>query len=167
MKKEIRNRIVSLITTTIFLFSSTYIWFNYRTIRTNAENNYMGNMFLSLEEIGNNNYDDLFPVTDEEGLEQEGHIIKVKNNANYKTTYKLVFIPDSNNTLNNKFIKYSYNVNGGNYSKPKTIDNNLITVDSISNKNINTYNIKIWIDYNANNEVMNKTFSYKIGLESA
>ena len=166
-KKEIRKRIISLITTTLFLFVSTYIWFNYRTIRTNAETKYFNNAYLEIKEVSNEDLTDLLPTTDEEGSKQEGTTFKVKNNSNNNIAYKLMFVPDNNNTLNNKFIKYSYNVNGGKYSTPKVIDdNNLITIDSISNKNINTYNLKIWIDYEAGNEIMNKTFSYRIGLES-
>ena len=164
--KELIRRIISLIVTTTFLFVSTYIWFNYRTIRTNVENQYSNNnRYLDIEEVSNS-LENLFPVTDEEGLKGEGSIIKVKNSSKNKIKYRLMFVPTKGNTLDNKFIKYSYNLNGGNYSNPQTINNNLIAIDNISSKDINTYNLKIWIDYDATNDIMNKVFSYRIGLES-
>ena len=166
-QKETTKRVISLITTTAFLFISTYIWFNFRTLRTTAQPKYFNNKFLEIIETNNGNQENIFPTTDEDGFKQDGSIIKVKNNSNKNIQYKLLIVPNNSNTLNSKYIKYSYSINGGEYSNPKAINNdNLIAIDNISNYSINTYNIKMWIDYNAGNDIMNKTYTYRLGLES-
>ncbi|MGN0973755.1 MAG: hypothetical protein ACI4OT_03340 [Bacilli bacterium] len=168
-KKELRNRIKRIISTSLFLILSTYLWFSFSPLRSKAlDNTYFSQAFLQIEEVGNSVLlEDVYPQLDEYGLENEGYTFKIINNNNKSVKYKLSFVADSNNTLDNKYIRYSYNVNGGEYSVPQNLsDEGILVIDSIGNSSENTYNLKFWIDYNAGNEIMNKSFNARIGVQA-
>ena len=110
--------------------------------------------------------DNVYPSTDEEGMKTDGYTFQIYNNSGKEIKYKLSFITEEANTIDNKYIKYSYNINDGEYSAPQTLEDNSVILNSIDGKKENTYNVKFWIDEDAGNEIMNKVFSTRIGLES-
>ena len=168
MDKEIIRRLKNILFTTLFLIGSTYVWANNITVQAKTiSNSYFNNAYLSISEVSGGVFmENAYPITDEEGMETIGYTFKVDNSANGQISYKLMFISDGENTIDNKFIKYSYNINDGEYTKPQLLSENSTITSDVSGKSSNTYNIKFWIDENATNEIMNKTFSTRIGLES-
>lgn len=168
-KKELRNRIKRIIFTSLFLILSTYLWFSSSPLRLKAlDSTYFKQAFLQIEEVGNSVIlEDAYPQLDEYGLESEGYTFKIINNNNNKVKYKINFVSDSSNTLDNKYIRYSYNVNGGAYSEPQYLsDDGLLIIDNLNSLTENIYNLKFWIDYDAGNEIMNKSFSARIGVQA-
>lgn len=168
-KKEFRSRIKRIILTSLFLILSTYLWFSFSPLRSQAlDNTYFKQAFLQIEEVGNGVLlEYAYPQLDEYGLEHEGYTFKIVNNNNKEVKYKINFISGENNTLDNKYIRYSYNVNGGNYSVPQNLsDEGLLVIDNLNSSSENIYNLKFWIDCNAGNEIMNKTFSARIGVQA-
>lgn len=169
-KKEIKKRVISLISTSLFLVGSTYLWANFKTIQTEAlgKGGAMDQMYLSIEEVGESVLmEEVYPESDASGMKHDGYTFKICNSKNKKVRYKLSFITDSSNTLDNKYIRYTYNVNGGEYMPVKNLgEDAFVTIDSVSSLDENTYNLKFWIDYDAGNEIMNKSFSARIGVQS-
>ena len=169
MDREIKRRLKNIIVNIVFLVNATIVWTNYRTIRTEAQTpqSYLNNAYLVFSEVSKGvAMDNVYPSTDEEGMTTDGYTFKVYNNSNKNISYKVNFITEDQNTIDNKYIKYSYNINDGEYSVPQTLEDNKVILNDIDGKKENTYNIKFWIDENAGNEIMNKVFSTKIGVES-
>lgn len=169
-KKDRRNTIFSLISTFLFLVVSTYCWYHYKTVQLDVVslNRSFNQMYLSLEEVGDSVLmKEVYPESDEQGMKQNGYTFKIRNTKDMKVEYKLVFMTDDSNTLDNKYIRYTYNVNGGDYHIPRNLgEDRLVIIDSISSDSVKVYNLKFWIDFNAGNEIMNKSFSARIGVQS-
>ena len=73
-KKEFRSRIKRIILTSLFLILSTYLWFSFSPLRSQAlDNTYFKQAFLQIEEVGNGVLlEYAYPQLDEYGLELFG-----------------------------------------------------------------------------------------------
>lgn len=112
------------------------------------------------------------PMSDSEGMSQVGYTFDVKNAGDVVLKYRVLLELDSSitNQLDNNKIKYSYNINNGPYSEIKKLDDSLIiikenTVNYETGSNIDTINIKFWIDYNVNTSDSGKIFRAQIVVD--
>lgn len=91
----------------------------------------------SLEKITLTNKD---IYNDEEGLKTKKHVLSLTNNTNIDKEYKVYFIEDENNTINN--IKYSFNQK----DILKLGEGNLFTEGTIRKGESINISYNIWID---------------------
>ena len=126
-----------------------------------------------------------YPITDEKGMELSPYTLTLKNTCNIAAAYELSLTTDSNNTLNEKYLKTNLinkteNVTFG-IKNLNTLDNIVLDdnlVETLTNKNMisinNTYllangvlnpdeevqyELRLWLDKEAPNETMNSKFT--------
>ena len=131
----------------------------------------------SIEKNNNNNQfeyeiniDKAVPISDEEGLNGDSFIFKVRNNGTIPVDYT-IYLDDSplesgEERISDEYVKYSLIKN----EKSKTpellssLDERKLDTGRIFNGTTNEYELRIWVDHNASNEAMNKVFDAKIRL---
>ena len=111
-----------------------------------------------------------YPMTDEDGLKNEGIQFSVANTGTLPAKYRITLVEDSNNTLTNNYIKYVFYKEGEPVGTPALLSSLsslvLVPAEDIANGSKTNYTLKLWIDENAGNETQGKTFQAKIRVES-
>lgn len=119
------------------------------------------------------NLENLYPMTNTEGLNQTAHEFSVTNNGNITARYQVRLELD--NTIKNmipvEYIKLSYSIDGSNYSEPvllSDLGSNLVFVkDLILEKTkSNSFGIKLWVDLSAPNDIQGKEFKARVIVDS-
>ena len=117
--------------------------------------------------------DNLYPMTDTEGLKQMSHEFTVTNKGNIDARYQIRLELDDTKSdmVDIRYIKMSYQVNGGDYSEPVLLSD--LNSSLVFTKNIivkpnesNTYGIKLWIDLSASNDIQGKEFKARVVVDS-
>ena len=117
--------------------------------------------------------DNLYPMTDTEGLKQTSHEFTVTNKGNIDARYQVRLELDDTKSdmVDIRYIKMSYQVNGGDYSEPVLLSD--LNSSLVFTKNIivkpnesNTYGIKLWIDLSASNDIQGKEFKARVVVDS-
>ena len=117
--------------------------------------------------------DNLYPMKDTEGLKQTSHEFTVTNKGNIDARYQVRLELDDTKSdmVDIRYIKMSYQVNGGDYSEPVLLSD--LNSSLVFTKNIivkpnesNTYGIKLWIDLNASNDIQGKEFKARVVVDS-
>jgi len=110
----------------------------------------------------------MYPMTDKEGLSQNDNLsFVIKNTGDYKTYYN-VYIEETSSSMMKPVIRYSASKNKEGYNILKTLaDDNYIASENVLDIGASdTYNVKFWLNSNADNNYMNKTFSARIVVEA-
>ena len=127
--------------------------------------------------------EEAYPVTDEEGKEQEGYQFTIKNTCNTSATYQVNLeekdLEESIKRLSDEYIKVSLNDSTGKNlddyeSTEATIKeedfqadkSHKLTSGSLGPNEEETYTLKLWMDYDtpAIDSVMNAAFESKISV---
>lgn len=123
------------------------------------------------------NLDNLYPMTDQQGLALDYHEFTVTNNGTVDARYLVrLELSDTGNMISPKYIKVSYSKNDGSYSKPVLLsdlneslvllDNQQINKAEVDTHQIDTYRIKLWIDISAPNDMQGKHFEVRVIVDS-
>lgn len=160
--------IISLLT--ILLISSSYAWLKV-TLRS-SKNNFIKGAALSLKMDdsmeGGINLTTAIPIPDEEGLSNIPYRFTINNDGEIDSTYTIYLDNlelDTNQTrVDDKYIKYSLTKNGIS-SGAKLLNNRELDTGIIDKNTTDSYELRIWVDYNATNEAMNTTFKGQIRVE--
>lgn len=119
------------------------------------------------------NIENLYPMTNTEGLTQNSHEFTVTNNGNIDARYQVRLELDTteNNMVSIEYIKLAYSIDGSDYSEPvllSNLDSSLTFLRNVILKptESNTIGIKLWIDINASNEIQGKTFKARVAVDS-
>ena len=156
MKKKIYILIIALIITL------TIVGTSYGYLRVERETN---NTTLTLDtlnvilltDIENVTMDNLYPMTDEEGLKNEKVTFKIQNTETIDATYKVRLV-DKNviSTMLNKDVRYQLSRKNETTGTKEVLpisnldDTGLIDSGVIEAGDIYTYELIMWIEYNAN-----------------
>ena len=127
--------------------------------------------------------EEAYPVTDEEGKEQEGYQFTIKNTCNTSATYQVNLeekdLEESIKRLSDEYIKVSLNDSTGKNlddyeSTEATIKeedfqadkSHKLTSGSLGPNEEETYTLKLWMDYDTPpiDDVMNAAFESKISI---
>ena len=117
--------------------------------------------------------DNIYPMTDTEGLKQMSHEFTVTNKGNIDARYQVRLELDDTKSdmVDIRYIKMSYQVNGEDYSEPVLLSD--LNSSLVFTKNIivkpnesNTYGIKLWIDLSASNDIQGKEFKARVVVDS-
>ena len=139
---------------------------------------YTGNLQIDYTRTGNLiNLTKAYPKTNTEGLQEEGYSFNITNNGNIDARYQIRLELDNSNTLPLEYIKMAYIRTKSNSTQtdeeiePILLSNLNNTLTFISDKQIgagkeDSYNLKLWIDYNAPNDIQGKTFKATIVVDS-
>ena len=119
------------------------------------------------------NIENLYPMTDAEGLQQMSHEFTVTNTGNIEARYQVRLELDEtlSDMVDIRYIKLSYQVNGGEYSTPILLSDLNSSMAFIQNVVVapnqsNHYGIKLWIDLSAPNDIQGKMFKARVVVDS-
>lgn len=113
------------------------------------------------------------PVSDTKGLENDPYIFKVVNNSNSKIKYRITFNNNKDKieksgreVLPNKYLRYTLKENNNDFIEPLNLSDDGIIYETTINANSSiTFEFKMWLDYNSDNNAMNKVFVGKVEIE--
>lgn len=153
----------SLILLTIVIGTSYALFSTVRTSKKTVEVE-AGTFKISFLDSNYINLENTYPMTDEEGLNTSAYKFTITNNGTLNGKYNISLEESSENTLDKSYIKYSIKEGDGTWSTPALLSNGIILTD---NKQLNSsdhvdYELKLWLDESAPNEVQGTKYQAKI-----
>lgn len=127
-----------------------------------------GTFVINFKEKNTIDLKNAVPMTDQEGMNTESYVFSVNNTGSLDAKYDISLEENSNNTLDRKYVKYSIKEGDGEWSSPALLSTglNLKTSRSLGSGATDSYEIKIWLDENATNEVQGKTYGAKVVINA-
>lgn len=127
-----------------------------------------GTFVINFKEKNTIDLKNAVPMTDQEGMNTESYVFSVNNTGSLDAKYDISLEENSNNTLDRKYVKYSIKEGDGEWSKPALLSTglNLKTGRSLGSGATDSYEIKIWLDETATNEVQGKTYGAKVVINA-
>ena len=175
LNKEILKRITSIVALSLFLVFSTVFVFIPNSNELLAALSFMnrqGNFYV--EEVSKAlHMKETIPMHDEDALDYDGYTFKVVNNTKKDINYQIVFKNNKNvllakgyNPLDNNKVRYNLDLNNSNTINPRNLtDEGIIYIGTIKANSEDTFNLKMWIDWEAGNEILGTVFQAKINIE--
>lgn len=160
----------------VILLTASYALFTYskssdikKTLRT-------GTLILNLEEEEGLTLMDSAPISDSEALNGDSYNFTIHNTGTETSKYQIYLLDDeekyqSDNCTDKKFpwskIKYSITKNNSN-SEVGHLDakNGIITTTTLNSGTTDHYQLRLWIDQNASNEVAGLHFHAKMQVKA-
>lgn len=161
-----------------FVINDSFSIFNYA--KEGSENIIISTGGIEAEIISEEsalNLENLYPVSDSEGLTGVPFIFSMTNTSSKSLNYTIRIESNTEklaecklddgtscSELSTNYIKFSYKKNDGKYSEPAILgkNDNIIASGTISGKEKITSSIILWIDSSATNEIMNQYFYGKV-----
>lgn len=172
-KRQLYKLGLPIILGTILLLGVSYAWFTLTLSGTKNNTIYTGNLALILSDEMSDGLlmEDAIPVPDAVGERSTAYTFTVENvgnlNSNYTVYLDNLSLESGESLLQDKFIKYQLTKNGQVISQDllsstgshpnRILDGGFLTPGSK-----NTYELKLWLDYDATGEAMNKVFRGQI-----
>lgn len=176
LKNKIRGVLV-LFLAIFVMIGTSYAWLRV-TLKSEKTNTVVvGNLQL---ELGDKTSEGIhmeyaIPTPDQKGLELEGYNFSVTNHGNINSRYTVYLddlpIEDESLRLPDQKVKYVV-IKNGEMSEAKLVSTmgknpkRRVDMGMIAPGEENHYTLKLWIDYDAGNEVMGKIFSASIRIEA-
>ncbi len=162
----------------LMLIGLSYAWLQL-TLRGTKELTILtaGSLELELDDTmaGGISFTEAVPVTNEEGLSQDGYTFTLENKGNVTSDYTIYLddldLAEGQTRMNDSFIKYQLTKDGNEVDlqlldKTGTSPNRVLETGTIEPKTKYTYILKMWIDQDATNEVMETMFKGQLRIEA-
>lgn len=173
--KEIRKTIISIISVSLFLLVTiTFVYLPKQETLLSSLAFLQNQKRFYMQDLSSGILlKDAVPVSDSKGLKNDSYTFKVVNNSNSKIPYQIIFKNNKEKVsktgrevLPNKYLRYTIKENNNNYIEPLNLtDNGIIYETTIDANSSSTFEFKMWLDYNSDNEAMDKAFVGKIEIE--
>ncbi len=154
----------------ILLIGSSYALLRSSDVSTNPYTMNVGLLEVSFKSGTQNlTLSNAYPISDEDGMNQQEELVfTIKNTGQMKANYSVYIEETSTSPAFASVIRYANQRNTNGYSDIKTLgEDNYIEKDTFIDINEEvTYRVKMWLDYDADNTYMNKTFSAKLVVVS-
>ena len=116
-----------------------------------------------------------YPMDDEEGSKLTPYTFSLKNECNDKANYQINLETLAESTLDINYVKVKLNdeisVLGNNEAVTKTLDNatdsRMLETGILNANETKTFNLNVWLSYDAPNDTMNKNFESKITVTTS
>ena len=162
----------------LMLIGLSYAWLQL-TLRGSKELTILtaGSLELELDDTmaGGISFTEAVPISNEDGLSQEGYTFTLENKGNVVSDYTIYLddlgLAEGQNRMSDSFIKYQL-VKDGNEVDLQLLNaigdnpNRILESGTIAPKAKYTYTLKMWIDENATNEVMETMFKGQLRIEA-
>jgi len=161
----------------VMLLGLSYAWFKI-TLRGEKELRLTaaGNLLLILDDSMTDGIaiENAIPITNEEGKLQKGYEFTLENRGNIDSDYTIYLddleIESTQQRMKNQYVKYCLTRDGKEIgldvlSATGEVPNRVIDTGDIAPGEKYRYELKIWIDYNAGNEVMGTVFKGQLRIE--
>lgn len=174
-KKEIRKHIISIVVVSFLLiFSTAFIYLPKQENLVSALAFLQMQKGFYMEELSSGILlKDASPVLDEYGIKNDPYSFKVINDTNSDVTYKIVFKNNEEKAkargmevLPNRYLRYNLVSEGKELVTPSTLsDDGILYVATVKANSSQTFDFRMWLDYEADNGAMNKIFIGKVAIE--
>lgn len=167
-KKEVRKHILSIISVSLFLIIMTafvYVPKQENLLSSLAflqtqQNFYMKDLSSGIL------LHDATPTRDSKAMDNEPYRFQVVNNSNKDITYQIIFVNNEEKAkakgkevLPNRYLRYSLTNTNNSLVEPSTLaDDGILYTTTIKANTTETFDFRMWLDYNADNGAMNKIF---------
>ncbi|MBD9075378.1 hypothetical protein EGP91_05215 [bacterium] len=116
-----------------------------------------------------------YPMEDEEGKKLTPYTFNLKNECNDKANYQINLETLTDSTLDINYVKVKLNddinILGDKEAVTKTLDNaidsRMLETGILNANETKTFNLNVWLSYDAPNDTMNKTFESKITVTTS
>lgn len=151
----------------VLLLGSSYALLRSREVGSNPYVINVGNLQVTFEDNQTEklSLENMYPMSDKEGSSQSKELgFVVKNTGTVESYYDITLEETSTNPEFKSVISFISNKDNQGYNNPKTLgEDKYIDVGGNASS---SYKVKIWLDYNADNTYMDKTFTAKVVLNS-
>lgn len=165
-----------LVIVLICMIGITYAWLM-NVIKSNKTNTVtVGTLNLNLKEEENTNIylEKAEPIVDSEGLEKAPYKFTIENIGNVDSKFILYLdnatLDENESLMEDKYVKYNLVKNNKSTTGLITAlgfhPYRVLDIGEIKIGEKNDYELRLWIDSNATNEVLNKVFKAKVRLEA-
>ena len=167
INKEIRSRITSIAFILMFLIISTlYAYYPNKQNLTSAFTFLQNREAFYLKELSDGiKMAEAFPISDEVGLASDSYQFKIINDTDNDIHYQLVFKNQLDKItarnllpLDAKYLRYSIQHNGSELKVDTLTDSEIIYDAVIEADSELTFDFRIWLGENFDNDAMGKTF---------
>ena len=168
--------VVALLSVFAVVAVSSYAFFTH-SVTSEGYVVYASSLEIDFEEKSNViNIQNARPMTNTEGLATTPYSFDVKNTGALAVKYRVRLELDNGNTLPLEYVKISVYKNDTEYLKPTKLSNlnsNLVIVDNAVLNGVvdntiskDNYKVRLWVDINASNDMIGKTFGAKIVVDA-
>ncbi len=167
-----RNVIILMISLSlVLLLGSSYALLRSSQVGSNPYVINVGTLQVTFEEGKTEklNLENMYPMSDKEGISQSDELGFTVKNTGTVASYYDVYIEETSTTPEFKsVIRFISNKDNQGYNEPKTLseDKNIDVGGYLKANESSSYKVKIWLDYNADNTYMDKTFTAKVLVNS-
>ena len=152
------------ITLLVILLGASYGFLSSLNVSKNKTEVVSGTLTIEYEDSNNINLGNASPLTDEEGMKLTPYIFTIKNTGTLDGKYNVSLDEKDGNTLDKRYIKYSVKESDGEWSTPAYLNTGLLLTSSkiIKSGEEVTYQLKMWLDEKAGNDVQGQKYDAKI-----
>lgn len=172
-----KRTIILLILLLVMVVGVSYAWLQTTLYSNSTSTVQVGTLNLELGETKEGiQLKNAIPISDEKGLKTEEYTFTITNKGDIPSEYTVylddVELEKDQVRLPDDMVKYSLVKNGAERA-PALVStlgknaNRRLDSGKIAPKATNTYTLKVWIDYDADNSIMGKVFSTKIRVEAS
>lgn len=172
---ESKELIVAIFLVLLLLITGSYAWYKYNLSSDKVHIIKAGNLKLVLDDSMSEGIliRNAIPVSDRKGLESEVYTFTLENLGTTETDYTLYFddlaLGEQEKRMRDDYIKYSLIKNEGSPTTAvlSTIGENpnrVLETGTIAGKTKNSYTLRVWINKDAENDVMGTVFYGKIRI---
>ena len=180
-KKKKVKLIIALAIALVVMIGGTYAWLTLTKQGTKVNVIKAGTFELTLDDEASEGIlitgEAAQPIPTSEGVTLEGYNFTVKNTGDLKAEYTLylddvtsVGDEEITNRMADKYVRYSLNYTENNETALLTTigsnPNRILYQGTLESGASKTFNLKLWIDQDADNNVLGTTFAGQIRLEA-
>lgn len=172
--KELILAITTIVIGIVAIIGTSYAVFS-TMVKGNEEHSVIAGTFdVTFTEGSSIVLDNAYPISDTKGMETTPYTFTIENTGSVDAMYR-VRLEEDNSDPSKKVasdkIKISYKKGSGSYSTPQlvsTLEDGLIieTDQSLDVGESASYEIKMWVDESAGNEIQGKVYKTKIVVEA-
>ena len=178
LEKNNKKLLIAIISLIVLLLGGTYAWY-FITVRGTSENVIKaGKLSLVLDESESIAIDlsNSVPMTDLQGLDTTAYTFKLKNNGDISSSYTIylddIELESGETRMLDKYVKYSLTKDSNSAVTALlptigTNPNRILDSGVIDKDTTHVYTLRLWIDKDADNGVMNTTFRGKLRVEAS
>lgn len=168
-KKEVMHYLSSIFMVVLFLIVATNYFYYPKKVEMQRAMTYAKNQAsISITDLSDGiHLAEAYPVPDEEGISGEPYRFQVNNYSDHAVKYQIVF---ENNVekvkslgaeaLENHYLRYDLQEETG--DETQALDNlsedGVLATLTIASLEEQTFSLHLWLDYNADDGVQNKSF---------
>lgn len=171
-----KRTMMMLILLLVAVVGVSYAWLQVTLYSNSTSTVQVGTLNLKLGETKEGiQLKNAIPISDEKGLKTEEYTFTLTNTGNITSEYTVylddVDLAEDQVRLSDNAVKYSL-VKNDEVRPPALVStlgknaNRILDSGKLEPGATNTYTLKVWIDYDADNSIMGKVFSTKIRVEA-